>query len=213
MNVKIVDCSICSVKYLPRVFGKPLPGEVVCGGDTAYFEFNSSHNVVIGDDNEPCFGPGKACFLQAGDEIIAQVREVRRGHYVVTAWTHIRDWEKALEELAKPKLAKPAPAIPVPVLQVQPALAFPVPVLQVATVAAAVSAVKNQTGRDRRGIFKPTPRSTEVPVLPVSPDEASCLKAVDRLENLPPVTVEITAECSAAPAPTQTSTAEKVAKQ
>lgn len=210
--MKIENCHICLVKLTPRVIGKPLPGEVVCGGDIAYFEFNSSHNVVIDDDNEPCFGPGKACFLQAGDEIIAQVREVRRGHYVVTAWTHIRDWEKALEELAKPKLAKPAPAIPVPVLQVQPALAFPVPVLQVATVAAAVSAVKNQTGRDRRGIFKPTPKLVEVPVSPVSvsSDEA-CLEAVGRLENLPPA--EATAECYTAPAPTQTSTTEKVAKQ
>ncbi|MEK7607539.1 MAG: hypothetical protein AAB484_01245, partial [Patescibacteria group bacterium] len=143
----IVGCHVCVVKFIPATDGRNLPGEVVCGSDIAYFMFTSSHDVVINDDNVPCFGPGKASFLKVGDEIVAEVAEVRRGHFVITNWTHIKDWNNALNEIKarKEELVKPKPA---------PAL--PMPILEVAQVHAAVDKQNQTNGRDRRPVFKPT---------------------------------------------------------
>lgn len=205
--IVIKNCHICQVRFLPRVVGKPLPGEVVCGGDTAYFEFVSGHNVVINDDNEPCFGPGRPSFLQVGDEVVTQVEERgQRGHYVVTAWTHSRDWRAALDELSNLKLPKPAPALPKPVLEVA-AQAEVVPVPSVFA-----PQVRNTTGRDRR-IFRLTVKPATQTSEPASPAE-TCLNAVTRLEGLPPA--ETTIECSTSTSPattdTEAKTAEPVAK-
>lgn len=209
---KIDKCHVCVVKYVPRVIGKPLPGEVVCGRDIAYFEFASGHDVVIDDDNEPCFGPGKHSFLQVGNEIVAQVEEIRRNHFVVTAWTHIKDFNAAIEEIKRVKAEatkpKPAPALPVPVLQ-----ATTIVIPQVQAGDKVEDKPINQTGPDRRikrPIFRPTPKT--VPVQQAqSPDVEICLAAVAKLESLPPAEtpVEVTVECSTAPR----ETTESVAKQ
>jgi len=113
MNIvtTITQGNVCRVKYLPRLIGKKLDGEVVCGPCSARFTFNTSRDVVV-DGGEISFGPGKASFLRIGDEIIADVEEVN-GRYVVVAWTHQKDYVLALEFVELTKRPKPAPAIPV----------------------------------------------------------------------------------------------------
>lgn len=201
--IMVMGCHICRVKYLPQIGGKSLPGEVICGRDTAYFEFASSRNVVINDDREPCFGPGRASFPQVGDEIVAQVEERgRRGHYVVTAWTHARDWQAALASLKVAAAPKPAPAIPPKQAQALVAQVTTSPVVAVPVGAKVQSDRRNQTGRDRRQTSKPSRLVAQVP---------ECQAALRSLENLPPIAeAEATAECSTAPVHTPETTAAEV---
>lgn len=147
-NVQISQGLVCTVKYLPRIGGNNLAGEVQLNGDSAAFNFGTSHDAVV-VDGEILYVPGKASFLRIGDKIVAEVEEIN-GNFIVTAWTHTADYSKAMELLEEQSKPKAAPEIPVPPSQM---VAVPLPKSEKFFVPAKMR--KNQTGKDRRGALLP----------------------------------------------------------
>lgn len=99
------------------------PG-LVCAYDDRYarFAFDGSRDCVV-DNGEIVFGDGRASFLQSSDTIFGIIKKTADG-YVVTAWTHTKDYSNA-RKLAAQNGPKPAAAVQ-----------------------------RNQTGRDRRQRYR-----------------------------------------------------------
>ncbi len=169
-------------------------------GDIVRFEGKTGYRIVAGENYPEFAGGTHAEAPEVGDSIVVFVRPANDG-WMATAWGSYQEFVAAQAVISsRTQCPKPAPALPVLVPQL-------VPVLQ-AAVSVSVQADKpNSTGRDRRGIFKPTTRES-VSATPATPQEV-CLEAVAKLESLPPA--EATVECSTAPA--QTETTELVAKR